>query len=71
MPTAPPDPESPGVREDASEWGLAGAYSRNLADPSGAQARARAWASENAAAIEAYNRLVEEHGGVGDDLRSW
>lgn len=27
------------------------------------------WKQENKAAIEAYNRLVEEHGTFGDDMR--
>lgn len=29
------------------------------------------WKEENRAAIEAYNRLVEEHGVAGDGLRSF
>ncbi|CAN7534523.1 type II toxin-antitoxin system CcdA family antitoxin [Caulobacter sp. LjRoot300] len=40
-------------------------------DPAGAEERARRWAEENAEAIKALHRFVEEHGAFGDDLRTW
>jgi antitoxin CcdA len=33
--------------------------------------RARRWAEEHAATIEAHNRFVEEHGAFGQEWRSW
>ena len=40
-------------------------------DPTGAEARARRWAEENAEAIRHYRERVEADGAFGDDLRSW
>jgi post-segregation antitoxin (ccd killing protein) len=35
------------------------------------QAAARAWAAENAEALEAYARRVEDRGVFGEDIRRW
>jgi antitoxin CcdA len=36
-----------------------------------AQAEAKKWATENKAAIKAYNQFVEEHGCFGDEHRTF
>jgi antitoxin CcdA len=41
------------------------------ADPGGADARARAWAEDNAEAIEDYNRRIRERGLIGSEFRKW
>ena len=40
-------------------------------DPAGAEERARRWAEENAEALKAYRKRIEERGVFGDDLRTW
>ncbi len=64
-----------GVSLDAAfEDGLrrALALSANEAhDPALAQARARAWAVENAEAIAVHNQRITERGIFGADLRRW
>lgn len=44
---------------------------RDALGPQAAEERARRWASENSASIEAHNRFVEEHGAFGEEWRSW
>ncbi|HEY1753134.1 MAG TPA: type II toxin-antitoxin system CcdA family antitoxin [Caulobacteraceae bacterium] len=44
---------------------------RQRQNPAAAEAAARRWAEENAEAIEAYARRVEERGAFGEDLRRW
>ncbi|HEX3920203.1 MAG TPA: type II toxin-antitoxin system CcdA family antitoxin [Caulobacteraceae bacterium] len=39
--------------------------------PAAAEERAKRWAAENAPAIEAHNRHVEEFGTFGEEWRSW
>ena len=67
----PTDPDSASVAKEPAQWELASSYARNRDDPAGAAKRARRWAEENAEAIRAYNAFVEQHGVVGDGLRSW
>ena len=40
-------------------------------DIAGAEARAGAWAAENAEAIDDYNRRIRERGLIGDEFRKW
>jgi hypothetical protein len=68
--TAPAD-HGPSPVDAGRQGGLSARYLRNRDDPKGAAERARQWAEQNAEAIRAYNAFVEEHGVVGDDLRSW
>ena len=39
--------------------------------PHDMEVAARQWAEENAEAIEAHRRFIEEYGVFGDDLRTW
>jgi antitoxin CcdA len=57
------DPERP--------IGIAAAMEYQKQHPEEAEARAKAWAEENAEAIESYRRRIEEYGVFGDDLRRW
>ncbi len=36
-----------------------------------AEERARRWAEENAAAIDAHNRFIEDFGTFGEEWRAW
>jgi antitoxin CcdA len=62
-----------GVSLDAAfEDGLRRALSATeTRDPALAQARARAWADENAEAIAVHNQRITERGIFGADLRRW
>ena len=40
-------------------------------DPSGAEARAKRWAEENADAIRIHNEFVAKHGCFGEEWRNW
>lgn len=40
-------------------------------DTAGAEARAAAWAEENAEAIADYNRRIRERGLIGAEFRKW
>lgn len=40
-------------------------------DPAGAQARAKRWAQDNAAAIKEHNDRIDRYGVFGEDLRNW
>lgn len=51
--------------------GAEASHLRQLADPKGAEARARQWALDNAEAISLHNTLVAERGLFGEDLRRW
>jgi antitoxin CcdA len=53
------------------QLGVVANHLRQIADPEAAEARARAWASENAEAIALHNARVAERGIFGDDLRRW
>jgi len=57
--------------EAARPLDLVASARSKAADPAGGDARAAAWAEENAEAIESHNRFVETHGVFGEDLRSW
>ncbi len=40
-------------------------------DPTGAEARAKRWAAENAEAIRIHNEFVDKHGLLSDHFRPW
>jgi post-segregation antitoxin (ccd killing protein) len=61
-----------GVSLAGFEDGLRRALSADEArDPALAQARASAWADENAEAIAVHNQRITERGIFGADLRRW
>ncbi len=65
-----------GVRQalDAAKtnrWDLNEIARSKATDPGGAEARAKAWAEENAEAIREHNQFIEEHGLVADHFRKW
>lgn len=70
------DPE---LLEQAARLGIdvAGVDERTLRlylqkiDPSGAEARAKRWAEENAEAIRLQKARIERYGVFGEDLRTW
>lgn len=76
--TSPPEID-PELLENAARIGLsvAGLSERDLRlrlqklDPAGAEARARRWAEENAAAIRHNNEAIARRGIFGADLRRW
>lgn len=76
----PPAPDiDPELLENAARIGLAvdGMSERDLRlrlqklDPSGAEARARRWAEDNAEAIKEHNDRIERRGLIGDHFRKW
>jgi antitoxin CcdA len=59
--------------EVATEQGIRMAIA-NMPQPpqrSEMDARAKRWAEDNADAIEAYRRRIDEYGVFGEDLRRW
>ena len=57
--------------EESRPLDLTSSARRKAADPTGAEARAGAWARENAEAIESYNERIKRRGIFGEDLRRW
>jgi post-segregation antitoxin (ccd killing protein) len=51
--------------------GLAAAAEYRKKRPIDEAAAARAWAEENAAAIESHKQFIEDFGVFGEDLRTW
>lgn len=51
--------------------GIVASHLRQIADPAGAEERARKWAEENAEAIKAHNERIARRGVFGGDLRRW
>jgi len=51
--------------------GIVAGHLRQMADPAGAEQRARGWAMDNAEAIRTHNERIAARGIFGEDLRRW
>jgi antitoxin CcdA len=58
-------------RAEAAPTGFAAAAAHQRGHSGEAEAAGAKWAEDNAEALEAYRRRIEEHGVFGEDLRRW
>jgi antitoxin CcdA len=58
-------------RAQSGPIGIVAASHHQRENAAEAEAAGKKWAEENAEALEAYRRRIDEHGLFGEDLRRW